>query len=270
MSFINPNIQCIAVDLDGTLLTSKHTITIGTKNALRRASAAGVPVVIATGKTRASSGQIKQELGLNTPGVYSQGLIIANPDGTLRHEVHLANDLAGEIAAAAEAHHCTFVTYKDTQIFTTRNNPLTSRLVDFDEPYPIEVGSVENLMDHAPFQKFILLDQPERLKSISPLLEQQFTGRATLVMSQIDMLELVPLGTSKGGGLKILLDDLGIGYENTIAFGDSDNDLEMISWAGIGVAMGNAMPRIKEAATYVTATNDEDGIPLALDKYLFK
>lgn len=265
-----PSISCIAVDLDGTLLNSNHQISPKTRASVDRARAAGVEVVIATGKTRSSSTHLIKELGLTSAGVYSQGLTIANADGSVRHEQHMDDQLIREAAEAAVEHGCSFVIYKDIDLFTSTNDRWTVTMLKFDQPLPIETGTVQELMRRGPFQKVILLQEPAHLKTIRPILEKRFAGRASLMMSQSYMLEIVPLGSSKGDGLRRLLDDMSLTYENVIAFGDGENDLEMIRWAKIGVAMGNAMPRVKAEADFVTKTNDQDGIPFALDRFLFK
>lgn len=265
---MHPPIHCIAVDLDGTLLNSRHQISPATKKALRRALTAGIEVVIATGKTRLSTREVVPQLGLSSPGVYSQGLVIANADGSISHQEHLPDAVTHEAAKAAQQLGLSFVIYKDIEIFTTENDRWTMTMADFAEPDPQPCGSIELLMKQGPFQKIILMEEPAYLDQVTPALLRQFAGRASLFKSQAFMLEVVPAGTSKGAGLKRLLDDLEISFENVIAFGDGDNDLEMIQWAGIGVAMGNAMPNVKAAADFVTRSNDEDGIAFALDKFL--
>jgi len=95
-------------------------------------------------------------------------------------------------------------------------------------------------------------------------------GRATLTTALTGMLEILPLGASKGDGVSKLLDILGVAAEDVMAMGDGENDVEMLEMAGWGVAMGNAGPHAREVADAVVASNDEDGVAEAINKYVLE
>ena len=256
--------KLIALDIDNTLLNTKHQITPLTKRALQQAATNGLKIVLATGKTRASSGAIKEALNLQTPGVYLQGLVITAADGTPTKKIELPTDVTREALETAVALGYPFTAYHDTHVYALERSPYTEWVVDYQEPAPQVFDNLEQLLAQQPVQKIIFRHEPEVLQKLRPIFAKQFSGRASLVNSQTWLLEIVPLGTSKGGGLRIVLDEMNIAPEDIIAFGDGENDLEMLQMAGVGVAMGNAMPILKDTADFITRTNDEDGIAYAL------
>ena len=115
----------------------------------------------------------------------------------------------------------------------------------------------------------ITLD-PARRDAVCAAGQQQFAGRADLYPSSPFFIEAVPLGVAKDGSLAELLRRMGLTRENLMACGDGWNDLPMLALAGLGVAMGNAVPEVKAAADFVTADNDHDGVGLAVEKFLLQ
>jgi Cof subfamily protein (haloacid dehalogenase superfamily) len=263
-----PRIQLIAVDLDGTLLNSQHQLSEPTILVLRQAIAQGVQVVIATGKTLLSAAEAYRRLNLTTPGVFLQGLIVYNADGSIRHQQTLAPELVREIAAYARTKGVSLVAYSGIDIFTEKRTDQTDKLLKFHEPTPQEIPSLDALQAERAMNKLIIIEEPARTAAVRAELSQTYAGRATFVQALPDMLEILPPGASKGAGLRWLLDDLGIAPEHVMALGDGENDIEMLKIAGIGVAMGNAGPQVKAAADAVVASNDADGVAEAVRRFV--
>lgn len=263
-----PRIQLIAVDLDGTLLNSQHQLSEPTIQVLRQAIAQGVQVVIATGKTLLSAAEAYRRLNLTTPGVFLQGLIVYNADGSIRHQQTLAQELVREIAAYARTNGVSLVAYSGIDIFTEKRTDQTDKLLKFHEPTPREIPSLDTLQAERAMNKLIIIEEPARTAAVRAELSQTYAGRATFVQALPDMLEILPPGASKGAGLRWLLDDLGITPEHVMALGDGENDIEMLKMAGIGVAMGNAAPPVKAAADAVVASNDADGVAEAVTRFV--
>lgn len=261
-------IELIAVDLDGTLLNSQHQLTPRTVDALRRAIAQGVHVVLATGKTRYSALEAIRQLELTTPGVYLQGLIITNADGSVRHQRTLDADTVRDVAGYAREHDISLVAYTGGEIVTEKRTPYTDVLIRFHEPTPQQVASLDAVVQEQPIHKLILIDDEQRIRDVRETLTGRFDGRATFVQALSDMLEILPPGASKGAGLRTLLHDLGISPEHVMAIGDGENDVEMLRLAGLGVAVGNAMPAARAAADVVVASNDADGVAEAVERFV--
>lgn len=265
---MNKHIKLIAVDMDGTLLNSQHELSPRNEAALRQAMAAGVKVVFATGKTRTSAVPLIEKLGLDTPGVYSQGLAVYHADGSLLYERLLENALAQRIVAFAEAEQCAMVAYSGADIVTNVRDEFTDALIKYHEPAPLEYGSWEALFAARAVSKFIMISTKERINDLRPRLEKVIGREATIVQALDYMVEILPPGASKGDGVQRVLDYLQIDPAHVLAIGDGENDVEMIRLAGVGVAMGNAMPAAQAAAEYIVGTNDEDGVAQALALFL--
>lgn len=260
-------IQLIAIDLDGTLLNSQLTITPRTARAIRRAMEAGIPATIATGRPYLTSARYVRELGLTAPGVFLQGLAIHNADGSIRHEQVMEPETARRILAYAQEHRRTALAYNSGSIYARERNAMTDTLFRYNEPVPEIVAALSDLPDRVPVSKVVFLLDPSEIPALRADLSQIVNGTASLFTSQAHMLECIPPGTSKGAGLARLLQDEGIDPARVLAIGDGENDIEMLQLAGISVAMGNAKDHIKAAAQHVTATNDEDGVAEAVERF---
>jgi Cof subfamily protein (haloacid dehalogenase superfamily) len=267
-------IQLIAIDLDGTLLNSQHQMTERTENALKAACAKGIQVVLATGKTFNSGVHIVEKLNLNCPAIFMQGTISYNGDGTLRHQVTLDPTIARQVITFAEDRGYMMALYSGKRILVRKLQHRIEELTTlYHEPMPEAVGSLQNMLDTVPVNKLLAV-KPGDGRAINALrwqLKMQIDGGARLVNAGIpDMLEILPNGASKGAALKTLIKDLGVPSAAVMAIGDAENDLEMIQLAGMGVAMGNASQPVKDAADVVVASNNDDGVAEAIERYVLK
>ena len=118
------------------------------------------------------------------------------------------------------------------------------------------------------FNKILLAGEPMELDQYQAVLRKRYDGLLDIYKSAPYFLEIMPLGISKGSMLPLLLEHLGVDREELIAFGDNYNDMTMIGYAGMGVAMGNGEDEVKKIANYVCESNDEDGIAKTLEKYV--
>jgi Cof subfamily protein (haloacid dehalogenase superfamily) len=264
----NP-IKLIAVDLDGTLLNSQHLLTERTEKTLKAAIEKGLEVVLATGKTHASAREIIQKLNLKSLGIYLQGLAIYDGDGHIRHQQTLDLNLARQVITFAEDRGFPVAAYCGDRILVRRIVKLVDELIKYQEPMPEAVGPLQNILDAMPVNKLIAIGDPHRIKSLRWQLSMQLNGSVRLMQTHlVEMLEILPPGASKGAALKVVLKDSGVGAHEVLAIGDAENDVEMIQLAGIGVAVGNADAKAKEAADYVVASNDEDGVAEAVERFV--
>ncbi len=263
-------IRLIATDIDGTLLNSRHELSARNEDALRRAMAQGIQIVLATGKTYTSGQGIVRRLGLTTPGVYVQGLVICAPDGSVLHSQTLDPGVVRQVAELTEAEHIAVVGYQGTRLLMPETNKFVDALVQHHEPQPEIVGPLSALVGSVDFNKMIVMCDPAEMPALREKVSQHVDGSAGIVLSSPFLLEIIPLGTSKGAGLAWLLDYLHIPAEEVLALGDAENDVEMLQMARIGVAMANAMPMVKEAANYIVSSNDEDGVAEAIERFALR
>jgi Cof subfamily protein (haloacid dehalogenase superfamily) len=263
-------IRVIALDVDGTLLDSKHALTPRVETALNLASAKGVQIVLATGKTRTSMLKIIEQLKIKSAGIYLQGLAIYDENGDLRHQQTLDPAIARQVITYGEDRGFVMVAYSGERILArVHNKEVEEGLTVHHELAPEVVGPLQNLLGNMSFNKLIACGDPKAIKALRWQLNVQLGGSVRLMQAGIPtMLEIMPPGGSKGAALRQLLKDMKVAPENVMAIGDAENDIEMIKLAGIGVAMGQSHQAVKDAADDVTGTNDEDGVAKAVEKFV--
>lgn len=267
-------IQLVALDIDGTLLNSQHEMTDRVQKTLKKAMEQGVQVVVATGKTYISGQYVIERLGLTTPGVYLQGTTIYNSDGSIRQQSTLEPRIARQVITFAEDRGYNVAIYSGKRILVRSMNKRVEELTTlYHEPMPEAIGSLHNVVDTVPINKLLIVSpgDPRRITALRWQLGMQISNGARLIQAGIaDMLEVLPPGASKGAGLKALLKDLGVPTAAVMAMGDAENDIEMLQLVGLGVAIGNAGQQLKDVADEVVASNDEDGVAEAVERFVLK
>lgn len=270
-------IRLLALDLDGTVLDDEKRISPRTAAALARAMARGVTVIPATGRT--ASGIAPEFLTL--PGiryaVLSNGARVEDlTEGKTLFRQYMPVGLALQACDMLEKYDCTIDLFQDGRGYTTAKNTAafearvpanllpylraSRTLIDDMRGFiALQSGGIEKLTLF--FQK-----EEERQRAWA---EMEALG-LTVVSSLPRNMELNAAGVNKGAGLLALAKALGIPPEATMACGDGGNDIAMLKAAGVGVAMGNAFEEVKAAADFVTATNNEDGVALAVEKFILE
>ncbi|EHA8590481.1 endoribonuclease YBEY, chloroplastic [Cocos nucifera] len=168
-------------------------------------------------------------------------------------------------------HEVPLIAFCQDRCFTLFEHPLVDSLhTVYHEPKAEVMPSVEHLLAAAEVQKLIFLDTAEGVSStLRPHWTEATKGRAGVIQAMPDMLEIVPDGTSKGNGVKMLLDHLGVTAKEVMAIGDGENDVEMLQLVSLGVALANGSEKAKAVADVIGATNDEDGVAKAIYQYAF-
>ena len=264
--------KMIVLDLDDTLLRDDQTISPRTKQALMDAQERGVKVVLASGRPTFGMQHIAEELSLAEYGSYilsfNGGKIINCKtreeifSSTLPHEeVHGLYDLSRREGVHIHKYVGDEIVTEDDNEFTSIESELTG--------LPIKVVDSFKEAVSEPVVKALMVYEPEKLKLVETMLQEELNGRFSIMRSKPYFLEFTELGVTKGTSLKQLIDACGIKREEVIAIGDSYNDQEMIEFAGLGVAMGNANDDIKAIADYVTDTNMNDGIAKVVEEFIF-
>lgn len=261
------DIRLIVTDLDGTLLNSQHKITPRNREAIARASAAGIPTVLATGKTRYSSETLIEELGLRTPGIFVQGLLIANADGSTRHQQTLDVQIARRVISFVEERGFSVMAYSGSRLMIKVHHPYADIIMNYGEPRPEIVGPLVNLLDNVPVNKLMLMGDEKRLRALRYQLDKLFGPQINMTTTQTATLEVLPAGASKGKAVRFVAQEMGIPMDKVLAIGDGENDLEMLKLAGWGVAVANADERLKAVAKVVVGSNDDSGVAEAIERF---
>ncbi|SFJ47605.1 Cof-type HAD-IIB family hydrolase [Thermoflavimicrobium dichotomicum] len=261
----------IACDLDGTLLTGQKTISERTRNVLTTLSALGHKVVIATGRPFHNSIAFYKELQLNTPMINFNGGYVHHPHDPSfpKRIVPIPYPLAKEIIQTAYNHSIANIQVEAlNQCYLEMGEDNFSFLSKMTETHCV-MGPV---LDHLQEDPNCLVFYSPRKEPIDHLCETLMTEYKEEVKFHRwgppwNAIEVVPQAVNKAIGLKYVAEYLHIPQEKIIAFGDQVNDFEMIEFAGYGIAMGNAIDRLKQLANDVTLTNEEDGIAIYLEKF---
>jgi Cof subfamily protein (haloacid dehalogenase superfamily) len=265
-------IRLLVTDLDGTLLTSDHIVSPFTAEAVREAIARGVLFTIATGKTFPSTTHLIQQFGIHVPLICANGTQVFAPDGTLLYEDPIPLDLAIEAVQLAMDGGFTPVVYVKNGLLVPYWDANVEEVVAHHEPVPqIAPDLVAALKtdEFRPYKIILMKQDPQAVSDLHLRLIPVFDGRAQVIRSGLaSVMEVLPLGATKGTALMFILKHLGIAPEEAMCFGDNCNDLDMIQLAGIGVSMGHAPEEVRFGADYVTGTNDEDGVGHAIHKFL--
>uniref|UniRef100_A0A2P2L525 Uncharacterized protein LOC103503611 n=1 Tax=Rhizophora mucronata TaxID=61149 RepID=A0A2P2L525_RHIMU len=280
LRFYKPKFNYIFCDMDGTLLNSKSQISSTNAKALKEAWSRGVKVVIATGKARPAVISILKTIDLMgkdgivsefSPGVFLQGLLIYGRQGREIFRRNLDPNVCSEACLFSLEHNVPLVAFSNDRCLTLFDHPLVDSLhAIYKEPKAEVMTSVEHLLAAADIQKLIFIDTADRVADVLRPYWSEATGdHANVVQAVPDMLEIVPLGTSKGSGVKLLLDHLGVTSKEIMAIGDGENDMEMLELASLGIALSNGSEKTKAVADVVGASNDEDGVADAIYRYAF-
>jgi len=274
--------RLIAVDADGTLLTSALAVSDENKKALRYAADKGVSIVLCSGRSYKSLKMFAEETGLRGRGGYtvtfSGGAVYdARTDEMISSfmlgagEARLFIKKIKEIAEQNAAIKDNF----ETMVYHRAESAYVERVSEYAVMYSkharIDLDPVEDLehsIDKDIFKILLAGDVPA-LKLIELELNKTAHDGASVFFSMSNLVEITNAAATKGAALKFVADRLGVAMSETIAIGDQNNDISMIQAAGLGVAMANAVSGVKAAAAYVTErTNDENGVAEAIYRFI--
>jgi Cof subfamily protein (haloacid dehalogenase superfamily) len=282
------SIQLIAIDIDGTLVPSTGP-KISARNcaALLAAEAAGVEIVISTGRRQAYAMPLIAQVGLSEDSVMisSNGAVIRGFDGHLLDRRFLPIEAARRLCAALRGYGTLVFTFDREghgALVIENMKQLHARIdrwVEANKPFLLEVQPIEKVFDggEEPIQGMICgtvaeMKEAERQLRSGALAKHIAMHRTEYAARNLSILDLLPPGCSKGAALDSLAQIRGIAPENIMAIGDNLNDLEMLEYAGHPVVMGNASEEIKVLARrrgwQITSSNDEDGVAVAIEEVL--
>ncbi len=267
-------VKALFTDMDGTLLDDHQQVSPENQAAIHAALDAGHIVVLTTGRALSSTLPFARQLGLDRKGGYvitfNGGLIYDCRQEKAIYSRTLAPSCVRAVAAEARKAHIHFQAYEDGYVISeamtpefevyTQRNIMPTKIVDDIPAY---------LTTEIPKLLLIDLNDHEKLEGFRRRVLEMFPGQVDSLFSNPQYLEVIPAGVSKGDALRRLALFLNIPPENTVAVGDSENDLSLLEAAHIGAAMSNSLPRLKEAADFVTAADhNHSGFAEVIEKYL--
>ncbi|MED3653636.1 Cof-type HAD-IIB family hydrolase [Heyndrickxia sporothermodurans] len=243
----NRDIRLIALDMDGTLLNSKEEISEENKRVIARAKENGIHIVLSTGRNFATVHEFAEDLELNSFLVTVNGGEIWDSSGKLLERNLLQVEQIKMMWDLKNLHNTKFWAITVDKVFR--------------DEFPDE-----NTFADYEWLKFGFDVEDDNARKI--IMEELEKNKLQVTNSSPTNLEVNPYGISKAKALEKVCERIGITMENVMAMGDSMNDIAMIKSAGIGIAMGNAQAIVKEAADWITDTNDNDGVAKAIQRWV--
>jgi Cof subfamily protein (haloacid dehalogenase superfamily) len=208
------------------------------------------------------------EAGIEDPVVCYQGAVVADPTtGEFLRHVPTPLAEAREAIALVEEHGFPVLTYVDDELYVAESTPESSEYADFQH---LTVHSVGNLLDWLEVSptKLVCVGDPERLDRLAEQMREHFDRRLYISKSLPHFLEFASPDVTKGAGLGFVAERLGFRQERTVSFGDGENDVELLAWAGYGVAVENAHPRVLAEADLICPPVEEEGVAQVMEALL--
>ncbi|WGX76617.1 Cof-type HAD-IIB family hydrolase [Paraclostridium bifermentans] len=271
-------IKLICIDMDGTLLMDQQNVSEENKKAIKEAVSRGVHVAITTGRVYNCAKLYSDEIGLKTPIIASNGAFIGGSNGeTIYNNPLNSNEIKDFLSLTKQYGLLSYLT-GNFGIVSTMELPdnhiykvLNKRLKDYEKIKFEVIDNIDNAFKLYPNQllKGVCIEKDnisnlmkvkKELKQLNPELE--------IVSSWDDNFEIMKKGSSKGEAVAQLAKYFNLKRDEVMCIGDSENDLSMIEYAGIGVAMGNAIDIVKQSAQYITLPNTESGVAKAIEKFV--
>lgn len=264
--------KILALDIDGTLTNSKKEISRKTLDKIMEIQELGHIVAIASGRPLPGIRRIADILQLDKYGGYvlafNGGRIVNYQTGDVVYQANVDNQIAGRIYDYALKMDAGMVTYEGDVVITG------TRIDDYMEMEArlnfMEIRQIPNFKEYIdfPINKCLMTAEDEKAAAMEEELKGLYGDKVNIFRSEPFFVEIMPPDVHKATSLEKLLGILGMDAEDLIACGDGYNDLTMIQYAGVGVAMANAQQIVKDNADYITLSNDEDGLVPVIDKFI--
>ena len=249
--------KLIAVDLDQTLLRNDGTVSAYTQAMVKRCMDAGIGFTFATGRMYCSALPIARQLGLSLPLITYQGALLKATDGQVMHALHLQQQLADALEQILRASGMHYNIYADEKMYFST---FGQQFMDYARHIGVKPLQAPMGLGDIQVTQFGVFDEPDAIAQLQRQIQQQFGDQVHTVVSGGRFLEIAHPMAKKSYGLNQLACRLGVDVSEVIAIGDNNNDLDMLRYAGLGVAVGNAVPAAKAVANHIIGSNEEDGI----------
>ena len=268
--------ELICIDIDGTLLDNEKKLHDKVRESVCRAHGEGAVIVLGSARLPGGVELIEKALGIGCIRICNAGAYILSGGRCILNRHLRAEDMETIWEKYAEKNGLNMWIFFDRDWYVTGMDPFIEKEIPAIgcQPGMARVSELAEIWKREATgpSKLLIAAQPEEVERIrTEFLEEKARGmwsRTAIAKSSDFFLEFFPEGVDKGSALRAICDSLGIPPEKTAAIGDQEMDLPMIRTAGLGIAMGNAAECLKEAADYVTRSNEEDGVAYAIDYIL--
>lgn len=264
--------RLIVSDLDGTLLRDDHTLSEYTKAVIHKVSEQGIDFMLATGRIFGGARHYAKELNLNTPILACNGALIKESAGKLLYGKPIREETLGEIFRMLTDRNYYFHCYGEESFYTKKLGNYLTSFYAFDNKLPeerfpmVEIDPMELIGKDSIFKVLAKCEGDEQRKELNGSLSE--IAGTSVTVSWHNTFDICADQVSKASAIERYAKKKGIRPSEIICFGDNYNDIDMLQYAGLGVAVENGVMEIKEAADYVTGNNNEDGVAKAIEKFV--
>lgn len=257
--------KLVVLDMDGTLLNNDHHVSEANIEVIQRLNREGTKVVLASGRPYESIYPYVKELGIDLPIIAANGALIKCPlSSETYYSTSLPIHLAKEIVEYGKENQYPISLYLDSEVHTFNESMVNVHW----ELESLNARVIDRFEDGKEIYKIIYKNTPQKIEEAFKHLEQKYKEKLYITRSDDTYLDVMNINASKGKALYQLLDRLQISSNEVLVMGNSFNDIAMFEVAGFAIAMDNAPQDVKDAADFVTKSNNEDGVAYALDRYI--
>lgn len=264
-------IRLVAIDLDDTLVRDDNTVSLRTIQTIQAAQNKGIHVVIATGRMFQSTWPVAQTLELGDVPliIYSGGAVQSAVKGTILYENPLPEDIRDTVLRLAKENQWYVQVYIDDVLLVEKRTERTERYEKSSGAKAVAIGTDLYKVEGRPL-KILMIDDTEKLDYAAKIIKNVLGESVHVLRSKTNYLEIMAPGSSKGAALLAMTKKLNIGMEQVMAFGNSQNDVDMLEIAGISVAVANAEDNVKDIAHIICDANNDDGVAKTIETYVLK
>ncbi|MFU0783019.1 MAG: phosphoglycolate phosphatase [Thermoanaerobacterium thermosaccharolyticum] len=270
--------KLVAIDMDDTLLTYDKQISRENLEALQKAHDSGIYVVISTGRIYASAYAYSEFLGFKPYIIASNGAMIRDDKDNEIYKSVLDIDLISYLIDLANRNDVYYHFYSDKIVYSPESSSKYQKYGEWNRLYAETLRvKVEDIPKGSDFTKklrdnivkFVMFDEDvKKIKMVRAEIDKTKGDKLETTSSFYNNIEILNKGINKGNGLRILGEYLGVDRSEMVAIGDSENDTEMVEFAGLGVAMENAIEKLKKTADFITKSNMENGVAYVINKFI--
>lgn len=268
------DIKLLALDLDGTLTNSKKRVSEKNKKYIKKAQDKGVKIILASGRPVIGIKSVSDELDLGQQGgyilAYNGGQIIDCKTGEDLVKETIAMKYVHDICDVINKFNVYPLCYDNTGVICENDINKYVQKEGYNNSIPVKKVECLEAMISEPVVKFMVVGAPEELNKVYAYLKGKFEGELNLFFSEPYFMEITPLGIEKASALNCLAEMLGITKEQIMACGDGLNDIPMLEFAGLSIAMENAYNETKRVADYIVSSNEHDGVAEAIKRFILE
>lgn len=263
--------KLVALDMDGTLLNENQKINDRVKKAIAEARKKGVKVVLSSGRGFKGIEKYVRELGLNELVISLNGAVVtdASGDNTV-FSIHMEPEVTRRIIELQKEYDVFSIYFEGMKMYAEELNEKALYFSNFEGVEVIPVGNMLEYYTAQPIGKMLMIGEHDKFIVFRERLLKELGQYINATFSLPDFLEAYSINVSKGIILHKVAEYYGLKREEVIAIGDGENDISMIEYAGLGVAMENAMDSVKKSAKLITKSNAEDGVARVIEEYILK